>query len=285
MLLGLGLVVLGSVAHAAWNLLVKQSGAAGTTFVWLYSALVTPVLVVLLLVRACAGGALTTSHWWAAVVSAGLHTAYALVLQRSCARAELSVVYPVARAGAPVLVALASVPLLHLPVRPAQWLGIALLCSGIPLLVGSRATSARAGLAGVAAGTATATTIAAYTLWDGYAVTGLHVDVLSYLAVGSLAQLVVLTSAVALERARLGAVARSSWRQALPIAVLVPVSYGLVLVALHHVDVAVVAAARSTSILAASVLGWWLLEEPTSPRRLSGAALLTVGVAATALGS
>jgi len=282
-LLGLGLVVLGSIAHAVWNLLVKQSGATGTAFVWLYSALVTPLLVVLLLIRAQEGHGLTTSYWWAAVVSAALHTSYALVLQASYARAELGVVYPVARAGAPVLVALASIPLLHLATPPALWLGIALICAGVPLLVGSRAGSPRAGLTGVIAGSATATTIAAYTLWDGYAVTRLHVDVFSYLAVGSLAQLVVLTVAVAPERARLAAVARSSWRRALPIAALVPLSYGLVLAALRHIDVPVVAAARSTSILAASVLGWWLLDEPRSARRFTGAVVLTLGVATTAL--
>ena len=259
--------------------------AAGTAFVWLYSALVTPALVLLLLIRAQVGDGLATSYWWAAVVSAALHTSYAVVLQASYARAELVVVYPIARAGAPVLVALASIALLHLSTPPALWLGIALICVGIPLLAGSRARSTRAGLAGVLAGIATATTVAAYTLWDGYAVTRLHVDVFSYLALGSLTQLVVLTAAVTPQRARLAAVARSSWRRALPIAVLVPVSYGLVLAALQHVDIPVVAAGRCTSILAASILGWWLLDEPRSPRRVAGAALLSLGVAVSALDS
>lgn len=283
--LGTSLVVAGSVAHAVWNLLVKRSGAAGTPFVWLYSALVTPALVVLLLVRAQVGDRLVTSSWWAAVVSAGLHTLYALVLQRSCASADLGVVYPVARAGAPVLVALASIPLLQARPPPALWLGIALICLGVPLLVGSRAGSPHAGLTGAMAGGATAVTIAAYTLWDGYAVTRLHVDVVSYLTVGSLAQLAVLTLVVAPQRGRLTAVARCSWRLALPVAVLVPTSYGLVLAALQHVDVQVVAAARSTSILAASLLASWVLHERLTPRRAAGAAVLAAGVAVAALGA
>jgi len=284
-LLGLSLVVVGSVVHAVWNLLVKQAGTSGTAFVWLYSAVLTPALVALLLVRAGAGGGWATHHGWAGVVSAGLHTLYAVLLQRSYAGAALGVVYPVTRAGAPVLVALASVPLLHARTTPALWTGIALICAGIALLVGDRAGSRRADVSGVLAGSATAVAVAGYTLWDGYAVSRLHVDVLAYLTVGSVAQLAVLTLAVAPDLSRVAGVARSSWGQALPVAVLVPVSYGLVLLALQRVDVQVVAATRSTGILAASVLGWWLLAEPRTPRRLVGAGVLTAGVAVAALGS
>ena len=282
MLLGTGLVLLASVAHAAWNLLVKRSGAAGTPFVWLCSALAAPVLVALLLVRARTTGVGTTTDWWAAVVSAGLHTVYALVLQRSYATADLGVVYPLARAGAPVLVALASIPVLHTRPSPVLWLGIAVTAVGVLLLVGGG--SRRAGPAGALAGSATAVAIAAYTLWDGYAVTRLHVDIASYLAIGSLAQLAALTLAVAPHLGRAVAVARSSWHLALPVAALVPLSYGLVLVALQHLDVQVVVATRSSSILAAAVLGWWLLAEPCTPRRVTGAAVLTLGVAVAALG-
>lgn len=101
--------------------------------------------------------------------------------------------------------------------------------------------------------------------------------------VSSLAQLLVLTLVVAPHPDRVVAVARSHWQQAMPVAVLVPLSYGLVLIALQHADVQVVAAARSTSILAAAVLGWWLLGEPRTPRRAAGAAVLTAGVAVAAL--
>jgi len=284
-LLGLGLVVVGSVAHAVWNLLVKRSGATGAPFVWLYSALVTPALLVALLLRAHASGGLVFSHWWAGVVSAGLHTTYALVLQRSYASGELGVVYPVARAGAPVLVALGAMPLLHAQPQPTLWLGLAAIAGGVALLLGSRSTSPGAALRAAAAGGATALTIAAYTLWDGYAISRLHVDVVTYLAVGSAAQLVILSLIVARQRDQVAAVARIHWRAALPIAGLVPLSYALVLAALHYLDVQVVAAARSTSIIAAAALGWWLLAEPRVPRRIAGAFLTTVGVVLTALGN
>lgn len=283
MLLGLGLVTVGSVAHATWNLLVKRSGATGAPFVWLYSALVTPALLLALLLRAQAAGGLVFTHWWAGVVSACLHTTYALVLQRSYASGELGVVYPVARAGAPVLVALGAVSLLHDRPEPGLWLGLAVIAGGIALLLGGTSSSAPAAWRAAAAGGVTAFTIAGYTLWDGYAVSRLHVDVVTYLTVGSAAQLLILSLAVARQRDQFPAVTRTYWRAALPVAGLVPLSYGLVLAALHHLDVQVVAAARSISIVAAAVLGWWLLGEDRGARRLAGAVLITAGVALTAL--
>ena len=276
MLLGLGLVVFGSLLHALWNLLVKRAGASGTEFAWLYCALVTPVLVALLVLRGDVMGGLAMAGWWAAVVSAGLHLLYAAVLHRSYARADLGVVYPLARAGAPVLVALASVPLLQASITPVLWSGIALIAAGVPLLVATGASPERAGIGGAVAGGATAATIAAYTLWDGYAVSRLHVDVLTYLTVASLSQLLVLTLAVLPRPSQVVAVARSSWHLALPVAVLVP---------LQHIDVHVVAAARCTSILFAAALGCWILEEPRTIRRAAGASSLTAGVALSALGS
>lgn len=285
MILGLGLVLAGSIAHALWNVLAKQAGTSETTFVWLYSAIATPALALLLVLHACATDAPVMTSWWAAVVSALLHTIYALVLQRSYAAADLGVVYPVARAGAPVLVALAGVVALGTETSPALWAGIALICVGVPLLTGARPSSLKAGTAGAVGGAATAATIAGYTLWDGYAILHLGVDVLAYLAIGSVVQFVLLSIAVAPRLRSIGGVARSYWRLALPIAVLVPTSYGLVLLAQEHLSVQVVAAARSASILAAAVLGWWLLGERRTQRGVSGVAILSVGIAAVALGS
>jgi drug/metabolite transporter (DMT)-like permease len=285
MVVGLGLVLLGSIAHAIWNVLAKRAGTSGATFVWLYSAIATPVLVLLLLFHAQATEDAVTSHWWAAVVSALLHTFYALVLQRSYAIADLGVVYPVARAGAPVLVALAGIALWSTETSPALWIGIACICIGVPLLSGIRPSSLQAGVAGAVGGAATAVTIAGYTLWDGYAVLHLDVDVLAYLAIGAVTQFGLLTLAITPQLRSIPNVVRSYWRLALPIAVLVPTSYGLVLLAQEHLPVEVVAAARSTSIITAAILGWWLLGERRTLRGVTGVAILTAGVTAVAFGS
>ena len=92
----------GSALHALWNVLVKRSGTSDVAFVWVYSAITAPLWLVVLTVVASSGG--LGPAWWAALVSTALHTAYAAVLQCAYSAADLSVVYPVSRGLAPVLV-------------------------------------------------------------------------------------------------------------------------------------------------------------------------------------
>ena len=98
----LALVSAGSALHALWNVLVKRSGTSDVAFVWVYSAITAPLWLVVLTVGVIWGG--LGLAWWAALVSTALHTAYAAVLQRAYSAADLSVVYPVSRGLAPVLV-------------------------------------------------------------------------------------------------------------------------------------------------------------------------------------
>ena len=98
----LALVSAGSALHALWNVLVKRSGTSDVAFVWVYSAIAAPLWLAVLTVEATWGG--LGPAWWAALVSTALHTAYAAVLQRAYSSADLSVVYPVSRGLAPVLV-------------------------------------------------------------------------------------------------------------------------------------------------------------------------------------
>lgn len=67
------------------------------------------------------------------------------------------------------------------------------------------------------------------------------------------------------------------------VAVLSPLAYGLVLYALRIAPVALVAPARELSIVIGSVIAWRVLHEPKPLRRLTGAAIVLVGVFALAV--
>ena len=103
-LLSLTLVVLAAFIHATWNLLSKRAADAGATFVFAYNmfaCLVYLPWMVWLLVY----GEL---HWslpvaGCLVLSACIHLAYSLCLQRGYQVADLSVVYPIARGTGPML--------------------------------------------------------------------------------------------------------------------------------------------------------------------------------------
>ncbi|MEU4197890.1 EamA family transporter [Kribbella sp. NPDC026611] len=223
-MIALGLLTASAGCHAAWNLLLKRSGLGGPAFVWLCGVLTLPVALVLL----CRAGA----SWWAAVVSMALHTTYAVVLQRAYGVAEFSAVYPVSRGTAPVLVTAVVAPL-----EPLVVAGAVLTFVGVLAMDRMSARSVRRG---VGPGLVVGACSAAYTVWDGFAVTSLRVDLLGYLAVANVAQVVVL-GPLAWRRRE---VVRE-WRRALPIAALMPAAYGLVLLALTVTSVEVVAVGRT----------------------------------------
>ena len=214
----LALVSAGSALHALWNVLVKRSGTSDVAFVWVYSAITAPLWLVVLTVVASSGG--LGPAWWAALVSTALHTAYAAVLQRAYSAADLSVVYPVSRGLAPVLVTVMAAPW-NGGTSVMQVAALAAVLAGVVLASGAtwrNLTRAR----GLWVGSAVASCTAAYTLWDAFAVAELHVAVVPYMALSSLAQFVLLTIVLGRRRRELPAALAAGWTRALPIAVLVP---------------------------------------------------------------
>lgn len=271
------LLSLSALLHAWWNYLVKRSGTADVLFVWLYSALMAPVALVLLLVVG------PGPAWWAALVSTTLHTGYALALQRAYAVADLTVVYPVSRGAAPVLVLALSAPVIGAP-SPAELAGIALVVAGLFVMSGPLRPGSGGGRA-VVAGLVVAGFTTAYTLWDAFAVSRLDVELLPYLAVSALAQAALMSVVALPQRARIPAVVRTHGRTALAVTVLVPAAYGLVLVALTLASPAVVAAGRALNVVFATLLGLWLLREPRTPRTVGGTAVIVAGALALAAGA
>ena len=107
------LVTVSAALHAWWNFLVKRTGTGDVAVVWLFSVLGVPVTLAVTVYGAASGR--LGPAWWAALVSMTLHTTYSVVLQRAYARADLSIVYPVSRGAAPLLVLVLSLPVVGRP--------------------------------------------------------------------------------------------------------------------------------------------------------------------------
>src|SRR5699024_9779852 len=151
----------------------------------------------------------------AALVSGMLHVAYQLTLQTGYARADLGVVYPVARGVGPVLSM--AIAILVLGERPgwSAGIGAVVIVAGIVVVaVGGSVARARGLRAGLGWGTPTGTAIAAYTLWDSHAVTAWGLPPVGYFVTACLWQVLLMTP-VLLRRHResLRPVARSHWRE------------------------------------------------------------------------
>lgn len=242
--------------HATWNLLLARApDVEAATAVALVAGVVAfaPVAAAAWDVEASAapyiGG------------SAALELVYFLLLAAAYSRAQLSVVYPVARGSAPVLVLLGALLLGHVPSGPEAG-GVLLVSAGVLLVRG----------AGTWRGLGIAAVIASYTLVDNAGIE--HAGPLAYLEL----VLVPVALAVALK------VGAQRLRAALTPATVIAgvasfLAYVLALAALDLAPAAPVAAVRETSVVVAVALAAPFLGERVGAARLAGAGLVAAGVA------
>jgi len=276
----LTLVLAAALLHATWNLAAKGAGGSSRiAFIWLYVVASAAIWVPVGLLWVAITRERPSWTWLGvAVVSAGLHIIYQLVLQRGYAEGDLNLVYPLARGTGPLLTFAVAVILLGERPGAVAAAGVVAVISGVLLI--SLGRSHGRPRAGAAWGIATGATIASYTLWDNHAVTSLDVPPVPYFVLGILAQLPVL--AVLLHHDRhtmpVGEVWRSARGSVLAVAICSPLAYILVLRAMQLAPVGLVATGREASIVVGALFGWLVLREPRPARRLVGAVVVLVGI-------
>jgi uncharacterized membrane protein len=262
------LALAAAFVHALWNLLLAR---ARDTVAATAVALVVSV-VVFAPVTAVVWDA-DASVWPYVVASSCLQLLYFGLLGAAYTRAELSVVYPLARGSAPVLVLLLGVAFLGAGASTAQVVGVLLVATGVVLVRGGAARH------GVALALAIGGVIAAYTLVDKHGIR--HASPITYLELTMIAPAIAYATAAA--RARGPAAVRAAVGLPAVVAGIATFSaYALVLAALQRASAASVAAVRETSVVIAAVLAAPLLGERVGRARIAGACLVAAGVAALA---
>jgi drug/metabolite transporter (DMT)-like permease len=278
--LALALALGAAVAHATWNLLFKQT-AGGITFAWLCSLAATllyfPGAAADIAARGADDLAILAPL---ALVSGGIHLVYLLVLQRAYASGDLSLVYPLSRGLGAMLTATLAILLLGEHPSLVGALGIAVVVGGAAMLAWPQ--ERRMPQQDVVLATATALLIAAYTLWDKYAVDDQHLSPIVFLWCLMCAQTILLTLVAGRALRSLRQTVRDAWRPAVAFGVLAPTSYTLTLFALTLAPASYVAPARETSVLIGAVLGTSILGEEGGMRRVAAALAIVAGVATPA---
>ncbi len=259
----LALTLLAAVLHAAWNAgLAGQADARAATAAAMATGavLIAPVTLITYDIGARAWPYLGGSIAAEAVYIALLGLAYA--------RAELSVVYPVARGSAPLFV------LIVTGASAVSALGVVVVVAGVVAVRGLRAAE-RAGDLALALGIGIA--IATYTTLDKHGLA--HAATVPYLGVelGAAALLNALVLGPRRLRPQLGV------RTTL-VGIGTFVAYGLVLAALELAPAAAVSAVRETSVVFAVAIAAIFLGERVTLSRAVGAAVVAVGVALVAAG-
>jgi len=262
----LALALGAAVLHALWNLLLAGSrDVLAATAVALCSSLV----IALPFALATWGIEREAIPWL--VASAALELVYFLTLTAAYQRAELSLVYPLARGGAPVLVLLGAIATGYAPTG-IEVLGVLAVAAGVVLVRGLRGGDRL----GVLLGLLIAGQIAAYTLVDAEGIQ--DSNPVPYLLLALLPA--ALGAALLSGRERL----RAEWSSRAVVAGCGGfLAYVLVLAALQLAPAAPVAAVRETSVLFAVALAAPFLGERVTRGRFAGAVLVVAGV--VALGS
>ncbi|CAN5852410.1 EamA family transporter [soil metagenome] len=277
------LVVGSALLHATWNLLAKRA-AGSVGFVWLFSVVILALYVpVALAYVALARPDFTPTHLAFALGSGVLHVGYFVSLQRGYRVGDLSLVYPLARGSGPALATLLAIVLLGERPGAQALIGTLLIVTSVLVLGGRRGGSDAARRAAVGYGLLTGVFIASYTVWDGYAVGHLGASPLLFLVVAEASRTLLFTPAALRRRSELRDTWRVYRREIIGVAVLSPLAYVLVLSALQHAPISLVAPTREISILFATILGSRLLAEGEGLRRALAAIAMVVGVALLAL--
>ncbi len=266
------LALAAAFAHALWNILLARARdpQAATAVALLVSiAVFAPVAVLT--------WDLERAAWPYLAVTSVLQLVYFALLITAYQRADVSVVYPVARGLAPVLVLTAGVVVLGAATSAVQVAGVLLVGLGVLLVRGLRA---EANAVGLAFGAVIACVIASYTLVDNSGIR--HASPITYLELSMIPCALVYAAAIA--RLQGGASLRRELNlSSITAGVATFTAYALVLAALDRAPAAPVAAVRETSILIATGLAAVVLRERVSPGRLAGAVLIVAGVALLAL--
>ncbi|HYY24320.1 MAG TPA: DMT family transporter [Candidatus Udaeobacter sp.] len=281
----LTLILAAAFVHATWNLLNKRA-SGHATFTWLVA--ITSALFY-------APVAAAAVFYWQAHVSlaavgfmagsAALHTAYFVLLNEGYRAGDLSLVYPLARGTGPLLSSGAAI--LFLGERPSLMAsaGGLMIVAGVIALTCNPQRLGQAGMRkAIGYALITGTFIAGYTLWDKQAVSKFAVAPI-LLDWGSNLGRTLLLTPFALRHWQS---ARNEWRthrfEIIGVALLVPLSYILVLTALQFTPVSYVAPAREISILIGTAMGTRLLAEGDVRRRLVAACAMVLGVVALSMG-
>jgi drug/metabolite transporter (DMT)-like permease len=256
-----------AVFHALWNLLLARApDVEAAAAVALLTAEVVFAPAAAVVWHADRGV-------WPWLVGSGLfELAYFALLAAAYRRAPLSVVYPIARGGAPVLVLVVSVTLLGAGASARQVLAVVLIVAGILLVRGL----GHADAAGAAYGIAIACCIAGYTIIDKHGIE--HANPVTYLELSMLAPTAAYAGAVARLKG-VGAIRAAVGPPAVTAGIATFVAYAFVLAALERASAASVAAVRETSVVFAAALAAVVLKERVTPWRFLGACVVVAGIA------
>ncbi len=270
------ILLLSGLIHASWNALVKATSDRVTMLGVLYGTMGVIAAISLYFVPPLAKEA------WVYLIPAGfIHVVYKFGLIQMYKHGDLSLVYPVARGVAPVVVMVLALFLANEVPTSVQLGGIALVCLGLFGFLGKKA---RASYKALGYATLTGIIIATYTVLDGMGVraAGSAFSFAAWVFVfdgfGTLAM------TLYIRRGAFFAAAKPMLKTGIPGGGIAGFAYVAVMWALGQGSMGSVSAIRESSVVFAAIFGTLFLAEPMGYRRIVASVIVLAGIVILNLG-
>ena len=286
--LALSLVLLSACSHSIWNFLLKGSTNREVFTWWMLisiSILLIPLGVILFLREP-----FTTIGLLFIFGTVILHILYYILLARGYASADLSLVYPIARGMAPILVPILGIFVLNERVSSIGLIGILIIILGIGIVYwwGRIKEIIREPLQflrepGLRYAVGTGIIIAIYSIWDKVGVS--HINPVMYMYSMTLGTAISMFPIILRLHGMPSIQAEWNLNKAriLGAGAFDFLSYVLILTALTFSPISYIAPAREIGIVLAVLLGSLLLKEPFGKGRILGSLMIILGVSLVAL--
>jgi drug/metabolite transporter (DMT)-like permease len=266
------LVLLAALLHACWNALVKIGGDRlfSTAMVAAFSGAVCVPLLPFVTPP-------DPASWPFLIASLAIHFGYYWGLARMYETGDFSLVYPIARGLAPLLVALGATLGAGERLDPWRALGVALVSLGIASLAFGRGWPRGDHRTAILFAGFTCLTIALYSLSDGLGVrrAGSSLGYIAWLfAIDGLPFALFVWSR---RRGEMSCYFRRHWPAGLGAGAMSALAYAIVIWAMGRSALAGVVSLRETSVLFAAAIGALLMGESFGRRRIAAATLVLAG--------
>ena len=266
------IVLFSAVLHASWNGLIRASlnKFHDTVLIVLGAAVWTLFFLPIIPFPA-------VESWPYLALSVLIHVVYFILVALSYRRGQLSLIYPLMRGGAPVLSMIAAAILIKEFPSPGGWIGVLLISCGIIVLTGDSLRFRTFDVSSTMFALTNAGVIVAYTLIDGQGVR-LSGYALSYTGwMFLMTAILLLAISFAVQRREMYKSFKTGWRIGLLGGGFSLAAYSLVLWAMTHAPIALVAALRETSVVFAAIIAAFLLKEPFTRLRYASIFTVTIG--------
>jgi len=267
-----GLVLLAALLHASWNAMAKSGGTPE------YSIAAYQLIGALICLPFLFAVPVPLIESWPMILLSVIwHNIYYFSLAKTYRAGELSLVYPLFRGLAPVLVAIGAAILAHEWLSPGSLLGIAFISFGLISMTLIGGQFSKISPLALRWGLATSIMIAAYTVTDGLGVrvAGNSMSYILWLFV--LEPFPICFVLLATDRSGWFNYMASKKGKVVVGAVASSSAYALVIFAMGLAPMAMVSSLRETSVIFAALIGALVFRESFGHRRIIAAVFVACG--------